>query len=258
MSNSKISLFFNSIQNAIVKHCPEILTGLGIAGMTSTIVLAVGATPKAMKLIEEKKKEEKVEKLTPIETIKTTWKCYVPSVVTWGLSVGCLIGSSSVHSRRNAALAAAYSLSETALRDYKEKAVEVVGEKKEQLIQDAVAKKKIDEDPISSNTTVIVTGNGETECYDTITGRYFLSDIEKIRKIVNELNRRMRDEMYISLNEFYYEMGLPETKIGDMLGWNIDSGYIDISFSAQLDKNDKPCLVINYDNLPKQDYRNIL
>ena len=40
------------------KHMPEILTGIGIAGMVTTTVLAVKATPKALELIEEKKEEE--------------------------------------------------------------------------------------------------------------------------------------------------------------------------------------------------------
>lgn len=37
------------------KHSPEILTGIGIAGMITTTVMAVRATPKALILIEEKK-----------------------------------------------------------------------------------------------------------------------------------------------------------------------------------------------------------
>ena len=37
------------------KNSPAILTGLGIAGGITTTVLAVKATPKALKLIEESK-----------------------------------------------------------------------------------------------------------------------------------------------------------------------------------------------------------
>ena len=63
--------------------------------------------------------------------------------------------------------------------------------------------------------------------------------------------------MYISLNEFYYEIGLPSIKIGEDIGWNIDrEGYIDLRFSSQLNDNDKPVFVIDYGCGPRYDYRN--
>ena len=63
------------------KHSPEILTGIGIAGMITTVVIAVKSTPKAIKLIEEKKTEHNAETLTPLETVKAAWFCYIPSTV---------------------------------------------------------------------------------------------------------------------------------------------------------------------------------
>ena len=89
-------------------------------------------------------------------------------------------------------------------------------------------------------------------------GRYFKSDIEKIKKAECELNRQMLDDMYVSLNDFYYEIGLDSVKLGDELGWNVDSGYIDLSFSSQLASDGTPCLVIDYSVAPRYDYRNLL
>ena len=79
--------------------------------------------------------------------------------------------------------------------------------------------------------------------------------VDKIKKAENELNRQMRDEMYISLNDFYYEIGLDNIKLGDELGWNINDGYIDLSFSSQLTSDETPCLVIDYAVAPRYDYR---
>ena len=120
-------------------------------------------------------------------------------------------------------------------------------------MKDAIAKDKIEKDPVSKHE-VVFTGKGDTLCYDVISGRYFASDIDAIKKAVNELNRRMRDEMYISLNEYYAEINLDSIAIGDSLGWNIDKGYIDLYFSAQLAPDDTPCMVINYDILPTYEY----
>lgn len=253
----EITKSFLSLKTAIKKHSPEILTGIGIAGMITTTVMAVRATPKALILIEERKEEIGAEKLEAMDMVKTTWACYIPAVITGTLSVACLIGASSVNARRNAALATAYTLSESALKDYQGKVIEMFGEKKNEAVKDAVAKDKVEKNPVVTRE-VIITEKGNTLCYDAISGRYFKSDIEKIKKAECELNRQMLDDMYVSLNDFYYEIGLDSVKLGDELGWNVDSGYIDLSFSSQLASDGTPCLVIDYSVAPRYDYRNLL
>lgn len=274
MQKPNVSKIIKTVKNVTVKHSPEILTGAGIAGMITTTIMAVRATPKALILIEEEKRRinhdileaakkngneicAKIDKLKPLDTVKVAWKCYIPAVVTGTASVACIIGASSVNMKRNAALATAYTLSESALKEYHEKVVESIGEKKEQTIQDMVAKEKIEKNPVQ-NTEVILTSKGETLCYDAISGRYFKSDIEKIRQVVNDLNRRMRDEMYVSLNDFYYEIGLESIKVGDDLGWSIDAGYIELSYSSQLATDGTPCLVIDYSYGPRYDFRTLM
>ena len=251
-----------SVHKGAKKHSPEILTGIGIAGMVTTVIFAVKATPKALELMDEERcKKAKVEEtgqpepLTSKEIIRATWKCYIPAAVIGSVSIFCLIGASSANLRRNAALVTAYTLSESALKEYQEKVIDTIGEGKEKAIRDAVAKTKVDQNPVS-NREVIITGKGETLCYDVISGRYFKSDIDKIRKAENKLNRQMRDEMYVSLNDFFDELGLKGTKLGDDLGWHIDTGYIDLNFSSQLANDETPCLVINYQLAPRYEYRN--
>lgn len=253
----EIAKSFLSLKTAIKKHSPEILTGIGITGMITTTVMAVRATPKALILIEERKEEIGAEKLEAMDMVKTTWACYIPAAITGILSVACLIGASSVNARRNAALATAYTLSESALKDYQGKVIEMFGEKKNEAVKDAVAKDKVEKNPVVTRE-VIITEKGNTLCYDAISGRYFKSDIEKIKKAECELNRQMLDDMYVSLNDFYYEIGLDSVKLGDELGWNVDSGYIDLSFSSQLASDGTPCLVIDYSVAPRYDYRNLL
>lgn len=257
MNKPNMAALFKNVKMAVSNHSPEILTGIGIAGMITTTILAVRATPKALELIDDKKNElgmYPTEKLHPIEVVKTTWKCYLPATITCATSVACLIGASSVNSRRNAALATAYNLSASALTEYKTKVLETVGEKKEQLIRDKVAEERISKEPVNQSA-IIVSGNGNTRCFDTITKRRFVSDIESINKIVNELNRRMiNGEDYISLNEFYYELGLDGSSIGDELGWNVSTGLIELNFSAQLDTDGTPCIVIDYTVAPKRGF----
>ena len=245
-----------SISSAVSKHAPEILTGLGIAGMISATILAVKATPKAVKQIEEKKKELNKEQLTIGETVSTTWKCYIPAGLTTGASVACLIGSSSIAGQRNAALFTAYKLAETAHNEYKEKVVEVIGEKKETQIKEKIAVDKLNNTPVN-NQTVILTNNGNTLFLDYMSGQYFRSDIDKIDKVINNLNRRMYTDGYISLNEYYSALGLENTQLGNELGWHIDKGYIDIHRTPGISTNGEPCLVISHNIEPKYGFSSV-
>lgn len=241
------------IKKQMEKHSPEILTAIGIAGMITTTIMAVKATPKAIMLIEEQKLDNDVEFLSAFETVQTTWLCYVPSMIVCSGSVICLVCASTKNYKRNTAIATAYTLSESALKDYQEKVLEMVGPKKERTIKDSIAKEKLDNKPVG-NTEIIITSSGNTLCFDAISGRYFKTNIDSIKKVVNELNRNMLDEMYISLNEFYYEIGLSSITIGDELGWNISEGLIEIDFSSQLSDDGTPCLVIGYLVAPKYDF----
>ena len=262
----QLKAIFADLGKAARKHSPEILTGIGIAGMLSTTVLAVRATPKALMLIEEKKREKKFAvikdggdpDLTKLEIVKTAWKPYIPAVITGAASIACLVGASSVNARRNAALAAAYALSESTLADYKEKVVETIGEKKAQEVKDAIAKDKVENDPVTRKE-IITTDKGETLCYDALSGRYFKSDIEYIRRAVNNLNERLLFDTHISLNEYYDEIGLEEIfPMGENLGWTVDpdsanKGLIELDFSSQLAEG-TPCLVVGFSNAPRYDY----
>ena len=274
MSKLNLTKFASGLKTSLVKHSPEILTGIGIAGMITTTVLAVKATPKAMSLIEKEKNRRnreiineatkngedtcpQISKLTAIDTIKVTWKCYMPAAITGTASIACLIGASSVHAKRNAMLATAYKLSETALTEYREKVVETIGEKKEEAIREELAKDKVKNTPVSEST-IIMTGNGDTLCMDYLSGRYFKSDIEKIKKAINEVNHKLLSHSYVSLNELYFELGLDGSEIGAKMGWNSDMGLIDPHYTSQLDENGTPCLVVSFENPPKYDFDRFL
>ena len=256
MNKEGLKRTIKSAERVLTKYSPGILTGIGITGMIGATFMAVKATPKALYLIETKKEESEVEELTSVETIKTCWKCYIPAALTTVVSAACLIGASTVSAKRNAALATAYSISEAALREYQEKVVEVVGEKKEKAVRDAVAKDQIERDPVTKSEVVIIDSNSNTLCYEPLSGRYFKSTIDKIKKAEIKLDRQMIQEMYVSLNDFYWEIGLDETDLGDKMGWNLSKGYMDLSFSSQLADDGTPCAVIVYGIPPVYDYQN--
>lgn len=258
---TNLSTIVKNVKRVSVKHSPEILTGIGIAGMITTTILAIKATPKALDLIA-KAEDEKFDnghgdELTKMEVVKATWKCYIPAAISGTASIACLIGANSVNAKRNTALATAYKLSEKALVEYKNKVVETIGEKKEKQVREKIAQDKLDENPASKNT-VILTEKGNTLCYDSVSGRYFKSNMDAIQKAINNINRDMTYEMYVSLSNFYDEIGLEHTSVSDYLGWNMDSGLVDIDFDSRITDNGEPCLVLDYRIAPRYDFDKLM
>ena len=240
-----IKTMAKSVWAGAKKHSPEILIGMGIAGAASSVIFAVKATPKAMFLLEEKRQELGVEKLEAKEIIKTAAPVYIPTAVSFGVSVACIVGASSVNARRNAALTAAYTLSESTLRTYRDKVLETVGEDKEREIRQKAAIEQQQSTP-EPQTLVVSSAAGQLKCFDSLSGRYFVSTKNEIDKAVNEFNRQLRDDMRISLNDWYDLIGLDTNKLGDMLGWDIERGYVETFYASRLDEDGLPCLVVNY------------
>lgn len=261
-----LSKFTKTTWAGLKKHSPAILTAIGIAGLVSATVMAVNATPKAIKLIEEAGYKKAADEnpcmdmeytpLTALETVKVAWKPYLPVAITTVTSIACIVGASKVSSRRNAALATAYTVSETALREYKDKVKEIVGDKKEKEVRDAIAKDKIEKNPVSRNE-VIITEHGDSLCYDPFTSRYFKSDMHKLKSAINVVNHQMLQEGWVTLNDLYYELGLEEARAVDDIGWRAEDGIFELSPSSQIASDGTPCLVLDFSITPKYDiYKN--
>ncbi|UNI72529.1 MAG: hypothetical protein [Chaetfec virus UA24_144] len=224
--------------NFVKVHSPEIMTGVAVIGVVSTAILAGEATTKAQRLIEAAEAE------TPKEKVQVAWKCYIPTVVVGCTTIGCIIGATSVNLKRNAALSAAYSLSETFAHEYKQKVIDHLGEEKEQEIRDEINKDRIAKNPPSESVIMSLNESDKVLCRDAISGRYFHSTMEELKKIQNDLNARIMKDMFVSLNDFYYELGIPGIKFGDTLGWSVEKP-IEVLFGSTL-ADDKPCLCIDF------------
>lgn len=255
MNKPNLKEVARNVKKSTSRHSPQILTGIGIAGVITTTVLAVKATPKAIRLLEAEE-EEKQEKLTPMEVVKTTWKCYIPTVVSMSTSIACLIFANSVHTKRNTALAAAYKLSETALIEYKNKVVETIGEKKEKTIREKISEDRVKNNPPQQNN-IVITGRGSDICLEPVSMRYFYSDANSLKTIENELNAKMLHDIngYISLNDLYDELGLEHSAIGYDLGWNAYN-LLEIDFDPVFTPDGRPCAALIFTTGPKYDYMN--
>ena len=249
---SKLSLhgILNGTTQYLSKNSSSILTGCGIAGIVVTAITAVYATIEASEKINDAE-EVKQEPLTNKEIVKVAWKSYIPVAIAGVSSAACFVGAQTINTRRNMALATLYSMTANNFNDYREAVVKKLGEKKEEEVRDEVSRKQIEENPVESSEVFI--GDGDTLCYDSWSGRYFKSSIEKIRGAVNTINHDLNSELTIPLNDFYFLLNLPTVKAGDKAGWNIDKP-MKVYFSSQIAENNEPCIVINYYTEPMEDY----
>lgn len=244
----------------ISDHKTSICIGTGIAGMFTAGVLAVKVTPKASMLLEERrcKKHEAYNqntevnpKLTIKDYIQVTWKYYLPPIVLAGASAGMIIFAHKLDTKENAALAAAYALSESRLKEYTTKTLETVGERKEKEIRNAIDKDRVDNTELVESE-VIHTGDGETLCLDAWSGRYFYSDIEILRREAVELSRSMLEGELVLLNDWYDAIHLDTTKVGDKFGWEVNQTreLIELNYSSQLNRKNQPVLVVDFKYSP--------
>lgn len=253
-----IKPLLKSVKKVLTEHAPEILTGLGLVGMGSAVVMAVKATPKAQELVYDECEYEEVDKLSAKQTIKLVWKCYLPAGLTMLAAGSCIIFANKVSMNRQAALAAAYAMSEAAAKKYKDKVIEVLGENKEKReVHDAIHQDELDNHPVSKAGPIIAARGGETLCMDAWTGQYFRSDKDTIQRAINELNILIRNENEACLNDLYDILdakGLKNCKTGRSFGWNVDMGMVDPMFSSCLADDGTPCLVLDYYTKPRADY----
>lgn len=242
------------------QHAPTALVGLGTAGFVVTVVTACKSTPKAIEAIEAAKKE-KGEDLTIVETAKIGAKHYWKPALIGAVSIGCFVGAHSVDLKRQAALTAAYTLSERTIQEYKAKVIETLGETKADKIEDAIAEKKITSFPF---TDVPVQGAGPLWIF-AWTNTPFRGDLETIRRVVNDLN----DDIYqckgkayldgeIKLNDLLYELSLAcnapqlgSVSLGEQFGFRADlTGPINLNIRYGQNKLGEPCGFIDVHPMP--------
>lgn len=239
----------HAIGGFLTKNSPTILTGVSVAGVITTAVMTGKASIKANKIVEAEC-ERCPEPMTKKEILNLTWKCYIPAAIMGVATVSCIIGANSINLKRNAALAGAYSLADKALKEYQSKVIDRMGKDRHKEIKEQINQEKIVRNPVSKNE-VILTGDGDSLCYDAYSGRYFKSDRESIRRALNTMSNRLMNEMFLTLNEVYSELDLPTIKLGDMVGWHIDQGLIEPEFGSAIAEDGRPCLVLDFDVMPR-------
>ncbi len=246
--------WFRALGRGLARRGPEILLGCCFSSFITSIIFAVKATPKAMEKIKEAKAE------TVPEKVKACWKCYIPAMVSAAGGVACGIASLHVQKKRYAALAAAYTAVDSALARYQQKVVETVGEKKERQIQDDIVIDKIKEAEATKPAAFILDCGQDYPIMEGITGAVVMCNVNKVDRLENWLNLKMRTENYVSFPELLYELSVPQDEWKrdadyiNAVGWNIKDGEVRFIKTYTNLKDGRPTFAITYSRRPEYNF----
>lgn len=257
---------WNRIWKDIQKASPLLLTILGSAGVIGTAVLTAKATPKAMKLIEEKQ-EKSAEPLKATEKILAAAPAYLPAAGVGAVTILSIVSANLLNRKQNLSLAATCSLLQGNFKDYKGKVKELFGEKADQEVQKAIAKDKYDAEKVIKPRDCAT-----ADCllwYEPNTGIWFEAPEADIIHAEYEVNRMLATYGSCSLKHYCELLHFPESYIpkgSDNLGWdvediaeNFDSDYYWIDFNHVFiedpdDENLPPYWIIETYITPEWDF----
>lgn len=262
-----IPRLMSSAKKVVSDNSPVILTAIGVTGTITTAVLTAKATVKAIERLNATEAERTEtylrdhELLPPFgkkEKFKLLWTLYVPAVTTGAVTCTCIIGANYIGTRRAAALAAAYSLTEKALSEYKDLSDykgEILNEYKDKVIQKAGEEthkeivQEMAQERLAQAPPAAIMGIGESLCHDAFTNRYFASNKETIRRAANDINYQILHNDWATLSDFYKKVGLEPTSVSDELGWNGENPC-EILFAPIEGPNGLPALSYDFAFVP--------
>lgn len=221
---------------------PKFKYAASIFGMIGSVVMFAKETYEKSEVIRDisnERKETGDAKRAVVRTMKEVVPGYIPSLIMLGVSVKTNIDCYHGLDVYNIALAAA-------LNDANGRNARLV-----QTMNNEIGEEKTKEIVEKSNEP----GDNKTlySCtepvlmYESSGGQEFYSDVETVRRIVNDINYKIAycGYEYVDFSEFYDELDIPHTIFSDSHEFNIANGLVDISFTPDVRKG-KPCLRIDF------------
>lgn len=235
------------------KNSCKIAIGAGVAGMFVGAYSAGVDTLKARKALSELEEAP----TTKLETLKATWKCYIPTAAIMTSATALILLGVRGESKKYAALAAAYTLLEKSNIDLKEAVEAVVSDEDKTKIGEHIAKRNVERAESKgavADDHVIRAGEGTELIMDAMSGRLFYSSVDEIKQAVIECNYNMLNGGDVSVNDLYYELGLDPVKLGEDLGWNANRGQLTARFDGHITDDGRACILFSPSYMPISTY----
>lgn len=223
-----------------------ILTVLGGIGVVATSVMAIKDTPKALRKIDEAKKE-KGDELTKLEVVKVAGPTYIPTVLLGVSTLTCVFGANALNKKHQAALIGAYGMLNESYKNFRNKVDEVYGEHTSESIDEEIVEDK--------------TKNELRLFYDTYSERFFETTLFKVQLAEYNVNRDLVMRDYVYLNEWYEYLDIPCVDEGWDVGWSTGfcfeaywQPWIDFAHSDGVTKDGREYISIGFFGEPTKDF----
>ena len=244
----------NKIIKTLKIKTPAILVGTGCAGIVFCAYSVFRETPKYLSYVEENPKMSKLERSRAI-----LWHFW-PSIAIGAGSAACFIGAHTIDIRRQAVLASALGISESALLEYKNAAEESLGENAVKKIEEKIAEKRTEEHPIPDEMVPQYEyRNGEVLFFEPTSGQHFWSTVETIRRAERECLKDCLGDMFVSVRDFFYEIDSPQLcrfSDDENIGWNAEHP-IEVHYSVIEEKPGLLVYVLDYREPPTAEYASL-
>lgn len=234
-------------------HTPEILAGVGVAGVITAGVLAARATLKLEGLVEKLERargrahDRFADGLSDDKELKKELfvaqrdfvlglvKLYGIPASIGAAGIGALLGGQGVLKKRNVALVGAYSSLDQAYREYRKRVVAAVGEEREAEIRLVPRDAETDFPEGSSETKDRALMSEEEQAIQALGASEYAVFFDKhtspnwspnpdttmatLRSQERFANDRLVSRGYLFLNEVFEALGMEKTKAGQFVGW---------------------------------------
>ncbi|AVD99483.1 hypothetical protein SEA_BING_61 [Streptomyces phage Bing] len=248
----KVTGTFSKQILTIKTNSPAILLGVGVVGVTTSVVLACRATLKLSDVLEKGEEDLEKVKTTPavedeeerskakfgvqLQTAIKVVRLYTPSALLLGASIGALAGSHVILQKRNASLVAAYTVVSQGFKEYRARVVADQGKEKDFEYRFGKSEKEIAEEGKNGPEVSVIKGPDQDDLkhktewtYARVFDRHNpnWSDVPHqnqnfIHMVESSANRRLIINGYLFLNDVYEMLGFPKTQAGQQVGWVVN------------------------------------
>lgn len=217
------------------KNSNALLTGVALTTLVGTVLSTISAVPKVVREVEKEqsdieelaRNDKDIARIKRAARIKVAKIIIVP-VLLFFVCAGSIVGNAYINSKKIAALAAAYALSEQKIEDLENAAKEIAGPKKAGLIASKADEEDIARRASTSRADVINTGHGDDLFWYRKTGHWVRANRDFIELAFNTVQQTLDGNQSkgtqgetVRINDLHELMCLPnDTELGQYFGWD--------------------------------------